>query len=333
MLITSIGQGLLWAPLVIGVFLTFRILNIPDLTTEGSFPLGAAVTISSMLAGQSAIVASLLGFVAGCLAGWVTGVLDTKLKMPSLLAGILTMTGLYSINMHIMGKANIPLLDQKTLMGWLPASWSLNLQTIVIGSVVTLVVLAGLIWLFQTRLGLSLMATGNNPAMSAANGIYTDRMVIIGYMLSNGLIALSGGLIAQSNGYADIGMGIGTIVIGLASVLVGEIFLHGRQIWVRLTGMVVGAIIYCYLLTLAMGLGFPVNDLKILSAAILVIVICLPLLQNKYRTKWQLRRYLKEIGVDQNATTNYSERPTLAKSLLSRNQQRAARLKGRESND
>lgn len=122
MLITSIGQGLLWAPLVIGVFLTFRILNIPDLTTEGSFPLGAAVTISSMLAGQSAIVASLLGFVAGCLAGWVTGVLDTKLKMPSLLAGILTMTGLYSINMHIMGKANIPLLDQKTLMGWLPAN-------------------------------------------------------------------------------------------------------------------------------------------------------------------------------------------------------------------
>ncbi|MCG0810453.1 ABC transporter, permease protein [Lactiplantibacillus plantarum] len=315
MLITSIGQGLLWAPLVIGVFLTFRILNIPDLTTEGSFPLGAAVTISSMLA------------------GWVTGVLDTKLKMPSLLAGILTMTGLYSINMHIMGKANIPLLDQKTLMGWLPASWSLNLQTIVIGSVVTLVVLAGLIWLFQTRLGLSLMATGNNPAMSAANGIYTDRMVIIGYMLSNGLIALSGGLIAQSNGYADIGMGIGTIVIGLASVLVGEIFLHGRQIWVRLTGMVVGAIIYRYLLTLAMGLGFPVNDLKILSAAILVIVICLPLLQNKYRTKRQLRRYLKEIGVDQHATTNYSERPTLAKSLLSRNQQRAARLKGRESND
>ena len=177
------------------------------------------------------------------------------------------------------------------------------------------------------------MATGNNPAMSAANGIYTDRMVIIGYMLSNGLIALSGGLIAQSNGYADIGMGIGTIVIGLASVLVGEIFLHGRQIWVRLTGMVVGAIIYRYLLTLAMGLGFPVNDLKILSAAILVIVICLPLLQNKYRTKRQLRRYLKEIGVDQHATTNYSERPTLAKSLLSRNQQRAARLKGRESND
>ncbi|WP_048000540.1 ABC transporter permease [Lactiplantibacillus herbarum] len=333
MLVTSIGQGLLWAPLVIGVFLTFRILDIPDLTTEGSFPLGAAITISMMLNGQSAVVATLMGFIAGCLAGWVTGILDTKLKMPSLLAGILTMTGLYSINMHIMGKANLPLLDQRTLLGLLPAEWSLNLQTIIVGGVIVLVVVGGLIWLFRTRLGLSLMATGNNPAMSAANGIYTDRMVIIGYMLSNGLIALSGGLIAQSNGYADIGMGIGTIVIGLASVLVGEIFLHGRKMWIRLTGMVVGAIIYRYLLTLAMGLGFPVNDLKILSAVILVIVICLPLLQNKYRTKRQLKRYLKQIGVDENATNSHPERRTLTKGLFSRNQQRTPRLKGRELDD
>ncbi|MGN1291759.1 MAG: ABC transporter permease, partial [Levilactobacillus brevis] len=205
MLITSIGQGLLWTPLVIGVFITFRILDIPDLTTEGSFPLGAAVTVSAMLSGQSAIVASLLGFLAGCIAGWVTGVLDTKLHMPSLLAGILTMTGLYSVNMHIMGKSNVPLLNQKVLMNVLPASWSLDLQTIVIGAVVTGLVIVLLIWLFKTRLGLSLMATGDNPAMSAANGIHTDRMVIIGYMVSNGCIALSGALIAQSNGYADIG--------------------------------------------------------------------------------------------------------------------------------
>jgi len=333
MLITSIGQGLLWAPLVIGVFLTFRILDIPDLTTEGSFPLGAAITISLMLKGQSAVVATLMGFIAGCLAGWITGILDTKLKMPSLLAGILTMTGLYSINMHVMGKANLPLLDQTTLLGLLPLGWSLNLQTIVIGGVIVLIVVSGLIWLFRTRLGLSLMATGNNPAMSAANGIYTDRMIIIGYMLSNGLIALSGGLIAQSNGFADIGMGIGTIVIGLASVLVGEIFLHGRKMWIRLTGMVVGAIIYRYLLTLAMGLGFPVNDLKILSAIILVIVICLPLLQNKYRTKHQLKRYLKQIGVDENVTNCHPRRTTLTKGLLSWNQQRTARLKRRKLDD
>lgn len=319
MLVTSIGQGLLWAPLVIGVFLTFRILDIPDLTTEGSFPLGAAVTISAMLQGQSAVVASLWGCLAGCLAGWVTGVLDTKLKMPSLLAGILTMTGLYSVNMHIMGKANIPLLDQKVLTGYLPAGWSAELQTIVVGGVVTAVVLVALVLLFRTRLGLSLMATGNNRAMSAANGIYTDRMVIIGYMVSNGCIALSGALIAQSNGYADIGMGIGTIVIGLASVLVGEIFLHGRRMWIRLTGMVLGAVIYRYLLTLAMGLGFPVDDLKILSAIILVIVICLPLLQNHYRTRQQLHQYLKQIGVDNHATTSSLDRQAPTEGLLSRN--------------
>lgn len=318
MLITSIGQGLLWTPLVIGVFITFRILDIPDLTTEGSFPLGAAVTVSAMLSGQSAIVASLLGFLAGCIAGWVTGVLDTKLHMPSLLAGILTMTGLYSVNMHIMGKSNVPLLNQKVLMNVLPASWSLDLQTIVIGAVVTGLVIVLLIWLFKTRLGLSLMTTGDNPAMSAANGIHTDRMVIIGYMVSNGCIALSGALIAQSNGYADIGMGIGTIVIGLASVLVGEIFLHGRQMWLRLTAMALGAVIYRYLLTVAMGLGFPVDDLKILSAGILVVVICLPILRNKYRTRQQLNRYLKQIGVDEHATTSSLKRQASPEGLLSR---------------
>lgn len=319
MLITSIGQGLLWAPLAIGVFITFRILDIPDLTTEGSFPLGAAVTVSAMVSGQSALVASLLGFLAGCLAGWVTGVLDTKLRMPSLLAGILTMTGLYSINMHVMGKSNVPLLNQRVLTSYLPATWSVDLQTIIVGAVITGVVMAALIWLFKTRLGLSLMATGNNSAMSAANGIYTDRMVIIGYMVSNGCIALSGALIAQSNGYADIGMGIGTIMIGLASVLVGEIFLRGRQMWVRLTAMVVGAIIYRFLLTVAMGLGFPVDDLKILSAGILVVVICLPLIRNKYQTKQQLKRYLTQIGVDSHATANSSlKRQAPSEGLLSR---------------
>ncbi|MFC6205924.1 MULTISPECIES: ABC transporter permease [Levilactobacillus] len=320
MLITSIGQGLLWAPLVIGVFITFRILDIPDLTTEGSFPLGAAVTVSAMLSGQSAVTASLLGFLAGCVAGWVTGILDTKLHMPSLLAGILTMTGLYSVNMHIMGKSNVPLLSQKVLTNYLPATWSVDLQTIVVGALVTGVVVAVLIWLFKTRLGLSLMATGNNAAMSSANGIYTDRMVIIGYMVSNGCIALSGALIAQSNGYADIGMGIGTIVIGLASVLVGEIFLRGRQIWLRLSAMVLGAIIYRYLLTVAMGLGFPVDDLKILSAGILVIVICLPIIRNKYRTRQQLKRYLKQLGADEHEAEPISslKRQASPEGLLSR---------------
>ena len=314
MIISSLGQGLLWAPLAIGVFITFRILDIPDLTTEGSFPFGAAVAVSLMIKGQSAIIASLVGFLAGCLAGLITGLLDTKLHIPSLLAGILTMTGLYSINMHIMGKSNVPLLNEKVLTEYLP-SWDLDIQTIILGLIITGLVVFLLYLMFKTRLGLSLMATGNNKEMSSANGINTDEMIIFGYMISNGLIALSGALIAQSNGYADIGMGIGTIVIGLASVLVGEIFLRGHNILTRLVAMVVGAIVYRLLLTVAMSLGFPADDLKILSAIILVIVICVPIIQNKIQTKRQLKKYLQQMEVTDDESTT-SAAPT--KGLLSR---------------
>ncbi|WP_125565366.1 ABC transporter permease [Companilactobacillus insicii] len=322
MLISSLGQGLLWAPLVIGVFITFRILDIPDLTTEGSFPFGAAVTISLMLQGHSTFIATLAGFVAGCLAGMITGILDTKLRIPSLLAGILTMTGLYSVNMHIMGKSNIPLLDQKVLTNYLPDSINPDVQTIIVGLIIVSIVVFLLYSLFKTRLGLSLMATGNNKAMSAANGIKTDGMIIFGYMISNGLIALSGSLIAQSNGYADIGMGIGTIVIGLASVLVGEIFLRGRKVMVRLMAMVVGAIIYRLLLTIAMGLGFPPDDLKILSAIILVIVICVPIIQNRINTKRQLKQYLAQLSegedYEQRNEVGNTSGQEFAKGILSR---------------
>ena len=314
MIISSLGQGLLWAPLAIGVFITFRILDIPDLTTEGSFPFGAAVAVSLMLKGQSAIAASLIGFLAGCLAGLITGLLDTKLHIPSLLAGILTMTGLYSINMHIMGKSNVPLLNEKILTEYLP-SWDLDIQTIVLGLIVTGLVVVLLYLMFKTRLGLSLMATGNNKEMSSANGINTDGMIIFGYMISNGLIALSGALIAQSNGYADIGMGIGTIVIGLASVLVGEIFLRGHNILTRLIAMVVGAIVYRLLLTVAMSLGFPADDLKILSAIILVVVICVPIIQNKIQTKRQLKKYLQQMEANDDESST-STAPT--KGILSR---------------
>ena len=314
MIISSLGQGLLWAPLAIGVFITFRILDIPDLTTEGSFPFGAAVAVSLMLKGQSAITASLVGFLAGCLAGLITGLLDTKLHIPSLLAGILTMTGLYSINMHIMGKSNVPLLNEKVLTEYLP-SWDLDIQTIVLGLIVTGLVVVLLYLMFKTRLGLSLMATGNNKEMSSANGINTDGMIIFGYMISNGLIALSGALIAQSNGYADIGMGIGTIVIGLASVLVVEIFLRGHNILTRLIAMVVGAIVYRLLLTVAMSLGFPADDLKILSAIILVVVICVPIIQNKIQTKRQLKKYLQQMEANDDESST-STAPT--KGILSR---------------
>lgn len=295
MIIAGIGQGLLWASLAIGVFITFRILDIPDLTAEGSFPLGAAVTIALMTHGTGVVVATVGGFLAGCLAGIVTGLLDTKLHIPSLLAGILTMTGLYSVNIHIMGRANIALTTEKVLTNYLPAGWDLNWQTIVVGFVIDLVLVIVLWAYFQTRNGLALTTVGNNPVMSAANGINVDAMTIIGYAVSNGLIALSGSLVAQSNGFADIGMGVGTIVIGLASVLVGEIFLRSRKIWVKLSAMVIGAVVYRLLLTIAMSWGINPNDLKILSAVILVVVIVLPMLQARFSHRRQLQKYFRNL--------------------------------------
>lgn len=295
MIIAGIGQGLLWAGLAIGVFLTYRILDIPDLTAEGSFPLGAAITISMLTQGHNVITATLAGFLAGCLAGVVTGILDTIFHIPSLLAGILTMTGLYSVNIHIMGRANIALTTEKVLTNYLPANWDLNWQTVIIGFLIDIAIVAVLWWYFQTNNGLALTTVGNNPVMSAANGISVNAMTIIGYAISNGLIALSGSLVAQSNGFADIGMGVGTIVIGLASVLVGEIFLRSRKMWLRLSAMVVGAVVYRLLLTIAMSWGINPNDLKIMSAFILVVVIVLPLWQAKLSHHRQLQKYFHQL--------------------------------------
>ncbi|GEP20137.1 ABC transporter permease [Pediococcus argentinicus] len=304
MIITGIAQGLIWAFLAIGVFITFRILDIPDLTAEGSFPLGAAVTIKLMVDGQSAVVATIVGFLAGCIAGIITGLLDTKLHVPSLLAGILTMTGLYSINMHVMGRANLPLGMQKTLMTMLPDSLDSNAQTIVVGVLIAIVVIA-LLWVFfQTKMGLAVRATGNNSMMSAANGIKTDRMVILGYAVSNGCIALSGSLVAQNNGFSDIGMGIGTIVIGLASVLIGQIFIRSRGMLWQLIAMVLGAVVYRLLLTIAMNVGVSPDDLKILSTIVLIIVIVVPMIQGKINEKRQLNKYLAGLDSGEKETIN-----------------------------
>lgn len=294
MLINSIGQGLLWTPLVLGVYITFRILDIPDLTTEGSFPLGAAVTISAQLSGQQVLIALLLGFLTGTIAGIITGILNTKLHIPALLAGILTLTGLYSINMHIMGRANLALIDQKTLIDLIPVIGSDDVRIIV----VTLPIICGVLGLlyifFSTKLGLNLRAVGNNRIMSVTNGIRADRMTILGYAISNGLIALSGGLIAQGNGFADINMGVGTIVIGLASVLLGEIMVASRKIVWQLVSMAFGAIIYRTILAGAMNIGISPDDLKIFSALILVVVIVAPMIGEKLKQKYRLAVYLKQ---------------------------------------
>lgn len=294
-LISSLGQGLTWTLLAIGVYLTYRLLDIADLSAEGTFPLGAVVSIKLIVDGHSAVTASIVGFVAGMLAGTVTGLIHTKLHIPALLAGILTMTGLYSVNLHILGRANVALPDGKSLYDYLPATLGIDLQTIMIGGIVTTLTISLLVIFFKSELGLSLRATGGNRKMSQAQGIKTDGMIILGYAISNGLIALAGALVAQSNGYADVGMGIGTIVIGLASVLVGELILDSKSVTSGLVAMLVGAVVYRLLLTLAMTLGINPVDMKIFSAVVLLLFLVVPVLNNRRAEQQNVRNYLKNL--------------------------------------
>lgn len=281
-ILSSISQGLLWSIMAIGVYLIFRILDIADLTAEGSFPLGGAICASLIVAGISPILATLIAAFCGMLAGMVSGLLHTKLKIPALLTGILTMTGLYSINLRIMGKANITLLGKETVMRTVQ-SYGLTSRMAVlgVGLIASLLVIFLLYLFFNTEIGLAIRSTGDNEAMSEANGIHTNTMKIIGYMLSNGLIALSGALIAQNNSYADIGMGIGTIVIGLASVIIGEVLFHQLSFAKRLLTIVIGSIVYRLIIDLVLQLGIDPQDIKLFSALILAIALSTPLIRKK----------------------------------------------------
>lgn len=295
-LLSSISQGLLWSIMAIGVYLTFRILDIADLTAEGSFPLGAAVCASLIVAGIPPIFATLLAVFCGMLAGVISGLLHTKLKIPALLTGILTMTGLYSINLRIMGKANITLLGEETLMRTVQSyGFNSRMSVLVVGLAASLLVISLLYLFFNTEIGLGIRSTGDNEEMSEANGIHTNSMKIIGYMLSNGLIALSGALIAQNNSYADIGMGIGTIVIGLASVIIGEVLFHQLSFAKRLVTIVIGSIVYRLIIDLVLQLGIDPQDIKLFSALILALALSTPLIKKK--TKKHQKNHLVKGGL------------------------------------
>lgn len=276
-IISALSQGLLWAILAIGVYLSYRFLNISDLTSEGSFTLGAAVCASSIVNGLSPIASTLLALVAGSLAGLVTGILHTKFKMPSLIAGILSMTGLYSINLRIMGKANIPLTNSSTLLTNLKNLLGLSRDreaAIYLGLIVCVIVIALLVWFFNTEFGFSVVATGNNDKMIRANGVDSDKTIIAGLMLSNALIALSGSLVAQYNGYADVTMGIGAIVVGLASVIIGEVLFKDGKFVVCLTGVMIGSIIYRLIVTFVVNSNFiSANDMKLFTAVVVAVAI------------------------------------------------------------
>lgn len=275
--VSALSQGLLWSVLAVGVYLSYRFLNISDLTSEGSFTLGAAVCASNIVRGMDPLLSCILALIAGALAGLVTGVLHTKFKMPSLLAGILSMTGLYSINLRIMGKANIPLTQSVTLLTKLKDMFGLTRDrdgAIYLGLIVVVILIVLLVWFFNTEFGFSVVATGNNDKMIRANGVDSDKTIIAGLMLSNALIALSGSLVAQYNGYADVMMGIGAIVVGLASVIIGEVLFKDKYFAVCLIGVVVGSIIYRLIVTFVVNTNFiSANDMKLFTAIVVAVAI------------------------------------------------------------
>ncbi|MGX7328607.1 ABC transporter permease [Enterococcus bulliens] len=284
MIVSSIGQGFLWSVLGLGIFMTFRILNFPDMTTEGTFPLGGTVCVTAIVHGISPILATLLGLVAGMVAGLVTGLLYTKGKIPILLAGILVMSGLNSVMLFVMQTPNLSLLNQPRILDYfsglhLPKYF----DTVLLGIIVLVLLLAILFFFFQTDLGQAYIATGDNEHMARSLGIKTDRMKIMGLVLSNGVIALSGALIAQNDGYADVNKGIGVIVIGLASIIIGEVLYGELTFLERLLAIVIGSVIYQLLILLVIKLGFDTTYLKIFSSIILAICLMVPQLKKALR--------------------------------------------------
>ena len=281
-LLPTVGQGLLWALMALGVFLTFRILDFADLTVEGTFPLGGAVAAATIAGGGSIVTAFVLAAMAGAIAGIVTGLLNTKLKIPGLLASILTMIGLYSVNLRIMGKANLSMLGLDTVFSLTRDLGLTNAQaTFVVGLAATLLVAGFMYWFFGTEIGTAVRATGCNPQMIRAQGVDTDIMVILGLLISNALIGLAGALVAQSNGFADVGMGVGTIVIGLASVIIGEVLFGTRSFFNCLVSVTLGSIVYRLVIAIVLQLGMPPNDLKLFTSILVAIALSLPLLQSK----------------------------------------------------
>lgn len=282
----AISQGVLWGLMTLGVYITFKILNFADMTVDGSFALGGAVSAILIVKGMNPWLSLIPAILTGMVAGGITGILHTKIKIPEILAGILTMIALYSINIRIMGQANTSLLGESTVISILNGmiGASTNTLALVIGVIVSIIVIAILYWFFGTEVGSALRATGNNEYMVRALGANTDVMKIIGLMLGNGLVALSGAFVAQSQGYADVGMGQGTIVIGLASIIIGEVVFGNRfNFAYKLATVVGGSIIYRIIIAVVLQLGMKSTDLKLLTAIIVAFALAMPVVSKKVR--------------------------------------------------
>ncbi len=276
-MIVALELGLIYGIMALGVYLTFRILDFPDLTVDGSFTTGAAVAGILIVGGTNPLLATAAGAAAGLVAGAVTGVLHTKGKINALLAGILTQIALYSVNLRIMDGANLSLLRERTLLTPLREGGLLGTGVAVaIFAAVALVLKLLLDWFLHTDLGLALQATGDNEEMIRSFGVNTDRMKVLGLALSNGLVALCGALIAQYQGFADIGMGIGLIVAGLASVIIGQAVFGTRVIVIATGAVVLGSVLYRVVIQVALGVGLDPNDMKLISAVLVVLALVLP---------------------------------------------------------
>lgn len=285
-IVSAIGQGLIWGVIGLGLFLTFRILDFPDMTVEGTFPLGAAVCVAAISHGISPLLATLLAFGAGTLAGLTTGLLYTKGKIPILLAGILVMTASYSLNLRIMGRANLSLYGKTTLFnGKFLSSLPPYFNSVVLGIIVIVIITSLIIYFLQTNLGQAFIATGDNPTMAKSLGISTDNMQIMGVGVSNGLIALGGALVAQNNGFADVNMGIGIIVVALASIIIGEVVFGELTMNQRLVATTLGSILYRFVILIVLTLGFDANDLNLISAIVLAIFMMIPVFESRFKIR------------------------------------------------
>ncbi len=292
----AISLGLLWGIMTIGVYITYRILDIADLTVEGSITLGAAIAAHAITVGINPYIATFLAMLGGMVAGLATGLLHTKLKIPALLSGILTMIALYSINLRVLGKASLSLLRMDDVYApfvnlGLETTWSI----IVLGLISVIIIICVLYWFFGTEIGCAIRATGNNPHMVRAQGINTNIMIILGLIISNGLVSLSGALIAQNQTFADVQMGTGSIVIGLASVIIGEVLFGKRNFFMRLTSLVFGAITYRIIIAFVLKLGMHSNDLKLFTAITVAIALALPMIKDYLNPP---KIYIEEGGED-----------------------------------
>jgi putative tryptophan/tyrosine transport system permease protein len=302
LLIGSLTIGFILSLLALGVYISFRIFAFPDMTADGSITLGAAVAAVLLVHGTAPVLATAAGAAAGAVAGAATGLLHTRLKVHGMLSSILVMTALYSVNLHVMGRSNVPLLTVRTLASQaeqavvrvLPSGplvvlgWEVpprDAAVLVLAFLVANLIALGLFWFFRTELGTAMRATGDNPQMIRAQGVHTGNMLLLGLTISNSLIALSGALLAQYQGFADVQMGIGMVVWGLASVIIGQVLVRGASLGITLVGALMGSVLFRLLVAIALRWGLNPNDLKLVTAAFVLAALVVPGLVARLRRR------------------------------------------------